>query len=448
MCASNLKIRTLVLSAIMCALPAIPARADSHARIVRLSDIQGDVQVDRNTGQGYEKAFLNLPLTQGVKLRSGDAARAELELEDGSAVRIAANSVIEVPELSLRDTGVKVTTIHLQEGTAYVNFLGTKDSELTLTFAREHTTLVHAAHLRIELGDTVAELAVFKGDVEVDGHSGAVAVEKNHTAKFDLADDDRYKLAKNIEADPYDAWDSEQSKYREHYSTSSYSSYSPYSYGTADLQYYGNFFDAPGYGTLWQPYFVGAGWDPFMNGAWAFWPGFGYGWVSGYPWGWTPYHYGTWQFVPGYGWAWQPGGTWMGWNAVPVFTGRPPAFMAPRPPASPGKTIVAVNQGPLPTRQGRIFPHLQVPTNSAGLGIERGSVKNLADFSRTAVQRGSVNLRAPEALSGWRGGDLDSRSISRSGWSASRTSSSATSAGHSSHVGGSSAGHVSSGGRR
>ena len=53
----------------------------------------------------------------------------------------------------------------------------------------------------------------------------------------------------------------------------------------------------PGYGMMWQPYLVGAGWDPFMNGAWMWYPGAGYAWISSYPWGWTPYRYGSWTYI-------------------------------------------------------------------------------------------------------------------------------------------------------
>ena len=51
--------------------------ADSHARIVRLSDIEGSVQIDRNTGQGFEKAIMNMPITQGMRLETGQSGRAE-----------------------------------------------------------------------------------------------------------------------------------------------------------------------------------------------------------------------------------------------------------------------------------------------------------------------------------------------------------------------------------
>src|SRR6476646_11233286 len=85
--------------------PAVPSFADSQARIVRLSQVDGDVQIDRNAGPGYEKAFLNLPVTQGAKLRTGPDARAEIEFEDGSTLRITPGSVLEFTELARRDSG-------------------------------------------------------------------------------------------------------------------------------------------------------------------------------------------------------------------------------------------------------------------------------------------------------------------------------------------------------
>jgi len=76
----------LFASVVLSGWLAVPSFADSQARIVRLSQVEGDVQIDRNTGQGYEKAFLNLPMTQGTKLRTGQDARAEIEFENGSRI--------------------------------------------------------------------------------------------------------------------------------------------------------------------------------------------------------------------------------------------------------------------------------------------------------------------------------------------------------------------------
>jgi len=44
--------RFTLLPLAACVLLALPALADSQARIVRLSDVHGSVQIDKNTGLG------------------------------------------------------------------------------------------------------------------------------------------------------------------------------------------------------------------------------------------------------------------------------------------------------------------------------------------------------------------------------------------------------------
>jgi hypothetical protein len=410
---SRLSVRLLLtaiaVSSLLLSIASLtaPAFADLQARVVRLSEVQGEVQVDRNTGRGFEKAFLNLPITQGLKLQTKHDGRAEVEFEDGSTLRVTPDTVIGFPQLSLHDSGAKASAVHLQEGTAYVKFAGAKGDEFTLTFAHQKLSLAHSAHLRIEMADTTATLAVFSGDVQADGESGTLAVSKNHTVSFDLTHGDRYTLAKNLQPDPFDAWDKQQDQYHQQYANNSHSSYSPYAYGTSDLYYYGNFSNVPGYGTVWQPYFAGAGWDPFMNGGWAFAAGFGYGWVSAYPWGWTPYHYGAWVYLPSNGWAWQPGGQWAGWSA-PRIVHPPSNFVSPQPPSSSGQGMTVVNRGPMPVQLGRSSNRLEISRNSAGLGIPRGGIKNLNQLSSTVQQQGFATAKVhtvPLETNSWRGGN-------------------------------------------
>ncbi len=227
----------LALTVLICWL-AVPSFADSQARIVRLSQVDGNVQIDRNTGQGYEKAFLNLPITQGTRVRTGSDARAEIEFEDGSTLRITPGTTVEFSGLALRDSGARASSVNLQTGTAYLNFKGGKSAqEFSLGFGSERLPLTKPAHLRLELKDTEATVAVFKGDVEVEGASGDVKIEKKHSATFDLTGSKPYALANNLEPDPYDDWDKQQDKYHEQYSASVANGYSPYAYGSSDLNY-------------------------------------------------------------------------------------------------------------------------------------------------------------------------------------------------------------------
>ncbi len=381
------------LAAMICLLITIPSFGDSQVRIVRLSDVEGGVQINRNL-HGYEKAFLNLPITRGNQVRTKDDGRAQIEFEDGSVLRMAPNTSVEFSELSLADSGTRISEVSLKSGTAYVDFKSAKNDQLTLIFGHEKVVLTRPVHLRVELSDENAVVSVFSGEAGVEAASGTVQVSKNRTAIFDLAGNEEGKIAKNVDPSPYDAWDKQQDQYQQRYGNGSpVASLSSYSYGLSDLGYYGNYFNMPGYGLMWQPYFASAGWDPFMDGAWAFYPGLGYGWVSAYPWGWTPYHSGSWTFIPGRGWAWQPGGSWMAVNTRPRLVNAPANFVSPAPPTSAGQSLVVVNRGPSSTFAGRSASKLIIQNNSAGLGIPRGGLNDLSKVSERVNTQGTVTAR-------------------------------------------------------
>ena len=143
------RIRTMVGTALACALMALPAAAESQARIVRLSDVQGTVQIDKNAGLGFENAFVNLPVTQGTQLRTRQNGRAEIEFEDGSTLRVTPNTTVQFSELGLNDAGKRISAIDLVEGKAYLDWLGKSGDELTLNFSQEKLELKQAAHFRV-----------------------------------------------------------------------------------------------------------------------------------------------------------------------------------------------------------------------------------------------------------------------------------------------------------
>jgi len=419
------RINKVVLVAAACAVLALPALADSQARIVRLSDVQGSVQINKNTGMGFENAFLNLPITQGTQITTHDRGRAEIEFEDGSTLRLTPNTTVEFSTLGVSDSGQRVSIVNLVEGMAYVNWLG-KDA-VTLNFSHEKVTLARAAHIRLNASTDVASLAVFKGDVEVDGPSGKVLVDKKKSATFDPANDDKATLANNIADAPLDAWDKEADTYHEQYARNN--NQSPYGYGLSDMNYYGAYNNVPGYGMMWQPFFTGVGWNPFNNGAWSWYPGYGYMFASAYPWGWMPYRYGSWMFVPAFGWMWQPG-AFNSWATVPRFSGTLPVNFHPlvAPASGTAKTVVVGKGEPVST----LASHLTVNAGSAGLGIPRGSVASLSHLNHEVARNGFAEVRTAPLGSPSSGGFASSNS--------SRSSVSSPSMGRSS-----SSGHTSGG---
>jgi len=413
---------SLFLTAAACILLALPALADSQARIVRLSDVQGSVQINKNSGLGFENAFINLPITQGVQLRTGTGGRAEIEFEDGSSMRLAPNTMIEFSRLGADDSGKRVSEVNLVEGMAYVNWLGKDD--FALNFAHEKIALDHPAHFRVDTATEASNLAVFKGEVEVEGPSGSLTVEKKKTATFDA--EDKSTVADKVAAAPLDEWDKQSVAYHDQYAKNNQT---PLGYGASDLGYYGAYTNVPGYGMMWQPYFTGAGWDPFMNGAWAFYPGFGYGCASAYPWGWMPYYYGNWNYFPGYGWGWQPGG-FGGWHPVPHYTPTTLTHVSLAVPTSgSGKTVFVGKGGAISA-----LPPSSVTLRggTAGLGISRGSLTNLKSLNHQVAKTGFAQVHPAPQFSASSGRS----SASSFGGGSARSSMAGPSMGHASAGGG------------
>jgi len=373
----------LLLSALVSLAFALPtAMANSKARIVRLSDVDGNVEIDRARGLGYEKAIMNMPVIQGAKVATTDSgARAEIELEDGSAIRLTPDSEVAFPELGLRDSGHRVTTIELQKGTAYFN-IGKHAGDFKVTVSGQQFEVHDNSEFRINATPERVEVAVYKGEVNVSGPGKETKVKKNETLAVDVSDPSQATVAKGVGPEPYDDWNQERDHYRDLYASTAYSGSgfsSAYSYGFADLNYYGNYFYAPGWGLMWQPFGVGAGWSPFMDGAWMWYPNAGYMWVSSYPWGWMPYRYGAWNFVPGFGWAWCPGRTqWNNWAPYTQVRTAPAGYVPPTPPAAtttgvPRTTFVGAGATTIyPAKLGR--PGMLLANRDAVMGTRRGTV--------------------------------------------------------------------------
>ena len=110
---------------------AHPAAADSsHARVIRLSIVQGDVRFTRDAHGDpladqkavWEKAQSNLPIRQGYVVATDSGGRAEVEFENGAMAFLNENTVLEFYDLSLED-GARTTRLVLRQGSAsfYVN---------------------------------------------------------------------------------------------------------------------------------------------------------------------------------------------------------------------------------------------------------------------------------------------------------------------------------------
>jgi hypothetical protein len=244
--------------------------------------------------------------------------------------------------------------------------------------------------VRLQLEGTEARLAVLDGALRVDGPSGEIDVPRKKTVTFSMAGSTEPTVTREVAANDFDSWDRNEADYHSRFAQMSALSSSPYSYGTSDMAYYGNFANVDGCGTMWRPYFASAGWDPYSNGAWAYYEGAGYSWVSPYPWGWMPYHYGTWNFCSGAGWGWMPGGSWTGLNNTAIASvNAPPA--PTRPPRKGEPALTAVNLKPVVQSELDSSSKFVFRKDSAGLGIPRDELGKLDKFSQHAAEKGTAS---------------------------------------------------------
>jgi hypothetical protein len=386
---------------------AAPPAGVSKVRIVRLSEVKGEVQLDRDIGRGFEPAIANLPIVEHSRLQTSMGV-AEVEFEDNSTLRITPDSLVEFPQLERLPAGTTASSVHVIKGMAYVSLVKTRGNEFNLLFGQQKLQLPPSIHIRLHVDGSEAKLAVLDGTVRIDGPMGPTDVPRKKTVTFHLQDQAQPVQTKDVAAEAFDSWDKDASGYHAQSAALGALSSSPYAYGVGDMMYYGSFMNVGGCGSMWRPYFASAAWDPYSNGAWAWYQDAGYSWVSPYPWGWTPYHFGSWSYCSGAGWGWQPGGSWNGLNNSIAFAPKSgPGFTPPHPLAPPRAgepTLTVVNLKPLIQSEVASADSFVFRKDSAGLGIPRDTLGKLDKFSQHAISRGTattpIYISAPPSANG------------------------------------------------
>lgn len=327
----------------------------SNVRAVRLSDVEGKVQVFHGNDVAFDQAQINMPVVEGMRLATGNDGRVEIQFEDGSVARVTPNSSVTFSQLH-RNGETSVTEIDATTGLSYYELNG-RAGDYSVHFGSNTVVPTDSSIFRINL-DESPELAVTHGTAHLsDAQSLSLDVRTNQSVRFNAQDPGQYDVIQSVSADTWDQWNSDRDQTLASLgtddTTARASSGNPNDPAWNDLDYYGDWYNVPGYGQAWAPSGVGQDWDPFASGAWGYYSGVGYSWVSGYPWGWWPYHCGAWNWFDSFGWMWFPGNCgWGGWFPYATVWHIPPRYRLPiRPVLHPGhpvpreERLVAVNRG-------------------------------------------------------------------------------------------------------
>jgi hypothetical protein len=320
---SSLEILTAGFFALLTVIP-VRAQSYSHARIVRLSFVEGNVTVQRPDVPAWAEAPVNTPLQEGFKLSTGENSFAEVQFENGGTIRLGQLSLLKFTELELAPDGGKINHVDLRQGYATFHPLSSDGGD-SVQVGTPYGTLIAqgGTRFRVDLDQGLERVEVFHGAVEVQSDLGAMTLQKESVLVMQPGASEPMVVTQGITQDDWDQWvDDREARLEMPSAGPSPDNYSggasEATYGWDDLSQYGNWSNVPGAGYGWTPTWVNAGWSPYSMGQWCWYPGWGYTWIGAEPWGWLPYHFGWWEFIAGMGWVWFPGGltTWSPGNVT------------------------------------------------------------------------------------------------------------------------------------
>jgi hypothetical protein len=288
----------LIFLALFCLTPAF-----SQAGIIGPANIrflEGDVMFRTPDDDEWLAAAINTPLDEGDAIWCSEGSRVEIQLPNGTLVRLDEGSQLD---LLANEDGF--THLHLASGRLYLKSSSTSGSN-SLQIDADNTTVLPDARTRLRidmLPNDQEDVAIFKGTAYVEGNGSRtkvragehIAMEEGHSELLPLNPSDNWDFW-NVERDRAQA----RSVRADSYLPEELRSHA------AELDTNGSWVRVPEYGMVWQPQvIVSDDWAPYRSGRWI-WKDDDYVWISSESWGWVPYHYGRWAVVSGFGWCWVP----------------------------------------------------------------------------------------------------------------------------------------------
>ena len=219
-----------------------------------------------------------------------------------TSLRLDSNTAFQF--LNLDD---QITQIQLSQGTLTVRVRNlARYQNIELDTPSMAFTVLRPGEYRLgaDPDSQTTTVTVRLGDGEVTGGGQTFPVYAGQQAIVMGDEQINYRLASAPRADGWDQWCSSRDLREDRSPSARYVSREMSGY--EDLDEYGGWSDQPGYGQVWMPRSVSAGWAPYHDGHWAWIAPWGWTWIDDAPWGFAPYHYGRWASFGGR-WGWVPG---------------------------------------------------------------------------------------------------------------------------------------------
>jgi hypothetical protein len=274
---------------------------DPPGRVARLNYSVGSVSFQPGGEGDWVAAVPNRPLTRGDNLWADKDSRAEVHV-GSTAIRMDGET-----SLTFLDLDDHTTQLRLSAGSVIVRVRHLDDDDIfevdtpNLAFS-----IQRPGEYRVDVNGDGNETVttVWQGRGEVTGGGDSYTVIGGQQARFSGTEQLDHEIAQIPPQDEFVEWALERDQREDHSESANYISSEMTGY--EDLDDYGHWHYAAGYGPVWTPAGVPLGWAPYRYGHWVWVTPWGWTWVEDEPWGFAPFHYGRWADVEG-GWCWVPG---------------------------------------------------------------------------------------------------------------------------------------------
>lgn len=255
-------------------------------RMARISYQSGKVDWRATGDLQWSAAKRNLPMRQGAQVWVPEGSRAEIQFDDGGALRMGGGAAATLSTLYSDNQG-EFTEIKLTNGLATLHLLNPRS---VYQIDTPSAAIKAYGPAEIRIGDTSGlEVAAIAGQCQVQGTVGKFDIKSGQYLNMQCPTC-RCTVTARPKPDEWDAFNTHRDEaiYRPH-------PHLPSTIGLEadDLDDYGSWHHDPKYGDVWSPQ-ENPGWRPYNDGSWDWVSPFGWTWVGDEPWAWAPYHYGTW----------------------------------------------------------------------------------------------------------------------------------------------------------
>ncbi len=243
--------------------PAPGPDPDIQQTVARISLIAGnDVSFSRGDDpENWQPADLNVPMTLGDRVWTGDGGRIELQVHGGSVVRLAGRTDLQALNL----TG-SMKQFSLTLGTASFQVRRLADDEVfEVDTPNTAVTFERPGDYRVDVDDDGnTRVQVRRGRAMAAAGGGQVALSAGDEMDVDGTERPRYDIVAVPRPDGWDQWVAQRDQQLAQ--ARSYTYVTADIAGVEDLDQYGRWQQIPEYGWTWSPISVEAGWAPYRAG--------------------------------------------------------------------------------------------------------------------------------------------------------------------------------------